>query len=82
MSTIKFETNIWLGEHKYMMKLRQSKLCETQKVIWWAWWVCVGDGWVVSESVDSGSRKLSKIVWFVWSKSGDVTDPDGQTNIQ
>ena len=35
MSTIKFETNIWLGEHKYMMKLRQSKLCETQKVIWW-----------------------------------------------
>ena len=23
---------------------RQSKLCETQKAIWWAWWVCVGDG--------------------------------------
>ena len=34
----------------------------------WVWW------WV--------SGKLSKNVWFVWSKSGDVTDPDGQTNKQ
>ena len=39
-----FENNIWLGGHKYMIKHRQSKLCETQKAIWWAWWVCVGDG--------------------------------------
>ena len=39
----------------------------------WAWWVCVG-WWV--------SHKLSKNVWFVWSKSGDVTDLDGQTNTQ
>ena len=39
-----FDNNIWLGEHKYMIKPRQSKLCETQKAIWWAWWVCEGDG--------------------------------------
>ena len=39
-----FDNNIWLGGHKYMMEHRQSKLCETQKAIWWAWWVCVGDG--------------------------------------
>ena len=68
-----FDNNIWLGGHKYMMEHRQSKLCETQKAIWWAWWVCVG-WWV--------SHKLSKNVWFVWSKSGDVTDLDGQTNTQ
>ena len=24
------------------METRPSKLCETQKAIWWAWWVCVG----------------------------------------
>ena len=28
----------------------------------------VGDGWVVSGSVDSGCHKLSENVWFVWSK--------------
>ena len=53
---------------------RQSKLCETQKAIWWAWWVCVGDGWVVSESVDTGCHKLLENIWCVWSKtsySGD-----------
>ena len=37
--------------------------------VWWVLWVCVGDGWVVSGSVDSGSHKLSENVWFVWSKT-------------
>ena len=32
------------GEEAIIMKTRRSKLCETQKAIWWAWWVCVGDG--------------------------------------
>ena len=43
-------------------------------LVGWVWWVCVGDGWVVSESVDSGCHKLSENIWFVWSKtsySGD-----------
>ena len=65
-----------------LWETRQSKLCETQKAIWWVGGSEYGDGWVVSTSVDSGSHKLSKNVWFVWSKSGDVTDLDGQTNGQ
>ena len=28
-------------------------------------WFCVGDGWLVSGSVDSGCYKLSENVWFV-----------------
>ena len=43
----------------------------------------MGDGSVVSGSVDSGCHKLLENVWFVWFKtsySGDVTDADGQTN--
>ena len=48
----------------------------------------MGDGSVVSGSVDSGCHKVSENVWFVWSKtsySGDVTDagqPNNQTNIE
>ena len=34
----------------------------------WVWWVCVGDGWVGSGSVDSGHHQLSENIWFVWSK--------------
>ena len=29
----------------------------------------VGDGWVVSGSVDIGSHKLLENVWFLWSKA-------------
>ena len=39
-----FDNNIWLGGHKYMMEHRQSKLCETQKAIWWAGGYEYGDG--------------------------------------
>ena len=31
----------------------------------WGWWVCVGDGCVVSESVDSGWQELSENIWFL-----------------
>ena len=48
----------------------------------------MGDGCVVSGSVDSGCQKLSENIWSVWSKhhiveiSGDVTDAgrDGTNN--
>ena len=35
----------------------------------WVWEVCVGDGCVVSESMDSGCHELSENVWFVWSNT-------------
>ena len=35
----------------------------------WVWWVRVGDGSVVSRSVDSGCHNLSENIWFVWSKT-------------
>ena len=40
----------------------------------WVRWVCVGDGWVDSGSVDSGYHKLWENVWFIWSKTSYSED--------
>ena len=46
-------------------RTRQSKLCETQKAICWAWWICEGDGWEFSESVDTGCHEVLENIWVV-----------------